>query len=64
MQIHGHKYSVYTNIANDNMAVNPIKCYIFEKPLMQGCYKLYFELSKMLIHNRQSWKVGVKSLGE
>ena len=46
-----HEYSLYTNTAHDEMAVIPIKCYIFENPLMQGCYKLYFELLNMQIQN-------------
>ena len=44
------KYN-YTNTAIGEMALNPIKCYILEKPLMQGCYKWYFELSNMQIQN-------------
>ena len=40
-----HKYSVYTNTVNDEMSVNLMKCYIFEKPLMHGCRKWYLELS-------------------
>ena len=34
-----HKYSVYTNTVNDEMSVNLMKCYIFEKPFMHGCRK-------------------------
>ena len=44
-----HKYCVYTNTVNDEMSVNPMKCYIFGKPLMQGCRKWYLELSTMPI---------------
>ena len=44
-----HKYCVYTNTVNDEMSVNPMKCYIFGKPMMQGCWKRYLELSTMPI---------------
>ena len=44
-----HKYSVYANTGNDKMTVIPIMCYIFEKPLIQGCHKWYSELSDMEI---------------
>ena len=48
-----HKYCVYTNTVNDEMSVNPMKCYIFGKPLMQGCRKWYLELSTMPIQKIQ-----------
>ena len=46
-----HKYGLYTNIVNDEMSVNPMKCYIFGKPLMQGCRIWYLELLTMQIQN-------------
>ena len=46
-----HKYGLYTNIVNDEMSVNPMKCYVFGKPLMQGCRIWYLELLTMQIQN-------------
>ena len=56
MQIHKYKYTnaqihkctntVYAQIKlNDETLWNPLKCFIFGKPLMQGCWKWYLELS-------------------
>ena len=45
-----HIYSVNASTAIGEMALNPIKCYIFEKPPMQR-YKRYFELSNIQIQN-------------
>ena len=49
-----HKYSVYTNTVNDEMSVNPMKCYIFGKPLMQGCRIWYLELLTLQIQNKNT----------
>ena len=53
MQI--HKYSVFTNTVNDEMSVNPMKCYIFfRKALGARMSEIIFRGGRLIVWNKST----------